>query len=99
MISLYSIVRKPIITEKASKLLGQFQVTFEVRKNANKYQIKEAIKTLFDIDVLSIKTMIVRGKVKRLGKKYGKRKNIKKAIVCVDKNADINKLGIITDEQ
>jgi len=92
MINLYSIIRKPIMTEKTSSFLNQNKISFEVLKQATKHQINLALKKIFNIDSLSINTMVVRGKVKNVGRSSGKRKNIKKAIVTIDKNIDINNL-------
>jgi large subunit ribosomal protein L23 len=94
MISLYSIIRKPIITEKSSILLKIRKISFEIVKTATKNQIKEALKLIFDIKSKTIRTMIIRGKKKRMGKFHGKRKNIKKAIITVDKKTNINKFII-----
>lgn len=91
MVHLYSIIRCPIITEKSSILLKNHKISFEVIKDATKKQIKTAIFSIFQIHVKQIQTMIIRGKIKRTGKTYGKRKNVKKAIVTIDKNVDINK--------
>lgn len=91
MVHLYSIIRCPIITEKSSFLLKDHKISFEVTKNATKKQIKAAVFTVFQINVVQIQTMITRGKLKRAGKTYGKRKNIKKAIITIDKKIDINK--------
>jgi large subunit ribosomal protein L23 len=49
---------------------------------------------VFDIKSKTIRTMIIRGKKKRIGRFYGKRKNIKKAIITVDKKININKFII-----
>lgn len=92
MINLYSILRKPIITEKTSTLLKTNKVTFEVNKNANKYQIREAFKILFGTKSIKVHIIITCGKLKRMGKTLGKRKNIKKAIITVGKEFDTNKL-------
>lgn len=92
MINLYSILRKPIITEKTSKLLKEKKVAFEVHKNVSKYQIKEAFKVLFGTKSIKINIMITCGKLKRIGKTFGKRKNIKKAIITVGKEFNPNEL-------
>jgi large subunit ribosomal protein L23 len=92
MISLYSIIKRPIITEKTSSLLNKSKVSFEVFKHATKYQIHLALKKIFNINAKSINTMIIRGKLKNIGKYHGKRKNIKKAVVTINKNIDINNL-------
>jgi len=79
------IIKKPIIlTEKSSRLReGQNQVMFEVHKNANKIQIKDAIQTLFKVGVVDVNTLVYRGKDKRMGRGYAKLPNWKKAIVTL----------------
>jgi len=79
------IIRRPILlTEKASTLREEHnQVVFEVAREANKIQIKSAIETLFNVGVVSVRTQIVRGKDRRMGRGYGKLPNWKKAIVTL----------------
>jgi large subunit ribosomal protein L23 len=79
------IIRRPIIlTEKSNRLReGQNQVIFEVHKDANKIQIKDAIQTLFKVGVVDVNTLIMRGKDKRMGRGYAKLRNWKKAIVTL----------------
>ena len=56
---------------------------FEVRKDANKIQIKSAIETLFKVGVIDVNTLNMRGKEKRMGRGYAKLRNWKKAIVTL----------------
>lgn len=75
---------RPIITEKSSMFLGDEQTfAFEVGLNSNKHQIKTAIQRFYGVDVDKIRTMVVRGKVKRFGRHHGKRSNWKKAYVTL----------------
>ncbi|WP_437279856.1 50S ribosomal protein L23 [Sorangium sp. So ce375] len=85
------IIRRPIIlTEKSSRLRDQGnKVIFEVRREANKIQIKDAIQTLFKVGVLDVNTMIMRGKEKRMGRGYAKLRNWKKAIVTLKEGDEI----------
>lgn len=85
------VIKRPIaLTEKAALLKEeQNQVIFEVELKANKIQIREAVEKLFDVQVESVNTLIQRGKVKRLGRKYLKRPNWKKAIVTLKEGSDI----------
>ena len=77
-----SIIRKPIfLTEKSNTLRGKNQVVFEVLRDANKVQIKEAVIKLFNVKVESVNTMVYRGKDRRMGRGYAKMQNWKKAIV------------------
>ena len=79
----YQIVRRPIITEKTTRLLEtENKYAFRVDPRANKMEIKEAVEGLFNVNVVNVTTMNVRGKPKqrRFGD-GGKRANWKKAIV------------------
>ena len=78
-----SVILFPLITEKSSVLQATSnQYCFVVRKDANKLEIAQAVKSLKKgIEVESVNTQIIRGKVKRMGVSYGKRSNWKKAIV------------------
>jgi large subunit ribosomal protein L23 len=85
------IIRRPIIlTEKSNRLReGNNQVIFEVRRDANKIQIKDAIQTLFKVGVVDVNTMVMRGKDKRMGRGYAKLHNWKKAIVTLKAGDEI----------
>ncbi len=85
------IIRRPIIlTEKSSRLRDQGnKVIFEVRREANKIQIKDAIQTLFKVGVVDVNTMIMRGKEKRMGRGYAKLRNWKKAIITLKEGDEI----------
>lgn len=80
------IIVKPIITEKSNMGLEEGKYTFKVAKKATKVQIAKAVETLFNVKVLSVNTMIVKGKEKRVGANSGKRPDWKKAIVTIDTN-------------
>ena len=76
------IIISPLITEKSSRnSVANNSYTFKVSVNANKIEIKQAIEKVFDVNVLKVNTINQRGKVKRLGRYSGKRKDWKKAIV------------------
>jgi large subunit ribosomal protein L23 len=79
------VIRKPIIlTEKANVLREKNnQVIFEVAREANKVQIKDAVQKLFKVTVTSVNTMVMRGKDRRMGRGYAKTQNWKKAIVTL----------------
>lgn len=81
---LHQIIRKPLITEK-SNLMKEVDnvVAFEVDINSNKVEIKQAVEKAFDVKVQNIRTIIVAGKVKRMGRNFGKRSNIKKAYITL----------------
>jgi len=91
------IIRRPLLTEKGTFLKetgghgeGQVepealksQLLFEVARDANKIEIRHAVEKLWNVDVVAVRTAVVRGKEKRLGRFIGKRSNWKKAIVTI----------------
>jgi large subunit ribosomal protein L23 len=78
------VVRRPMITEKSTRQKEESrQYVFEVHRNANKIEIQSAVERLFKVKVLQVRTSNVLGKVKRLGRKYGKRPDWKKAVVTL----------------
>jgi large subunit ribosomal protein L23 len=78
----YDIIRRPVDTEKTTLQKELYnQITLEVDRRANRVAIRKAIETIFNVRVASVKTMQVRGKVKRRGRTLGKRRDWKKAIV------------------
>ncbi len=79
-----SIIIRPLITEKTTQQKDDnHQYVFEVHRDANKIEIKSAVEQLFKVKVLKVRTINVLGKIKRLGRKYGKRPDWKKAIVTL----------------
>jgi len=80
------IIIKPIITERSNDNIQNGKYSFQVAKNATKIQVAQAAETLFNVRVLKVNTMIVKGKVKRMGAHEGKRPDWKKAIVTIDTN-------------
>ena len=77
----FDIIRRPIVTEKSTLLQEQGRYTFEVAPAANKHQIKQAVEEAFDVEVVRVNTMNVRGKRKRFGPRLAARPSWKKAIV------------------
>ncbi len=92
MIHMREIIIAPLITEKSGQqMAAQNAYTFKVSVNANKVEIKKAIEKIFSVRVLSVNTINMLGKPKKLGKYNGKRPDWKKAIVTLkpgDKIAD-----------
>lgn len=87
------IIQRPLVTEKTAmaREVGNRYV-FAVDRQATKHQIKEAIQSLFNVKVLGVNTMIVRGRYRRYGRGLGKTPNWKKAIVTLDKGNKIDLL-------
>ena len=82
------IIIKPIITEKSNDGLQDGKYTFEVNKKATKIDIARAVEKLFDVKVLKVNTITVKGKEKRVGVHVGKTSEWKKAIVTIDANPE-----------
>jgi large subunit ribosomal protein L23 len=74
---------RPIVTEKSTLGSEHNQVTFEVRIDATKPQIKEAVEGVFGVKVKAVNTLRQQGKLKRFRGKLGKRPDYKKAIVTL----------------
>ncbi len=91
MSRVYEVIRRPIVSEKTTRISEQGQHAFEVSIDATKPEIKIAIETLFKARVLAVNTLRVKGKVKRFKGREGRRKEIKKAYVTLhrDDNIDI----------
>ena len=86
------IIFEPIVSEKSYDLIEDSNTyTFVVDRRANKTQIKQAVASIFDVQVLSVNTMNRKGKLKRTGYVLGKRKDTKRALV---KLADGDKIDI-----
>ena len=86
----YDVIRKPIITEKATMASQANAVVFEVAMSANKPMIKEAVEGLFGVKVKAVNTTITKGKVKRFKGILGKRKDVKKAYVTLEEGNAID---------
>ena len=88
------IIIRPVITEKSNDEMQAGKYTFEVNKKATKVDIARAVEKLFEVKVLKVNTMTVKGKTKRVGYHTGKTSDWKKAIVTIDINpADKTYLG------
>lgn len=76
-------IKRPLILTEKGQLLREEEnkYLFEVDRKANKAQIRHAIETLFNVTVTEVNTMIVRGRIRRMGRGYAKTQNWKKAIV------------------
>lgn len=79
------IIKRPLVlTEKGNTLREEEnQYLFEVARDANKAQIRSAVETLFDVKVTKVRTLIVRGNVRRMGRGWAKTQNWKKAMVSL----------------
>ena len=80
------VIIKPIITERSSMDMQEGKYTFKVNKKATKVEIAKAVEKLFGVKVLSVNTISVKGKQKRVGAHVGMTSDWKKAIVTIDTN-------------
>lgn len=85
----YDILVRPLITEKGTYLGGLGKYPFEVLREANKLQIKEAVELAFNVKVSAVNTMIMHGKMRRVGKNMGMTKDWKKAVVTLEPGQSI----------
>ena len=82
MMDFYQIIKRPLITEKATKQKEQVnQLTFEVDRHANKILVWNAIEKIFKVKVLSVTVINVKGKKRMVGRNVGRKPDWKKAIV------------------
>jgi large subunit ribosomal protein L23 len=104
MRSAQSVIKRPLLTEKSARLREtggaaaapaegedySQKVVFEVARDANKIEIRQAIQSLFNVTVTGVRTVVVRGKVKRLGRFSGQRPTWKKAVVTLKAGDNIS---------
>ena len=82
--NIHDVIKGPIITEKLDQAREKFrQYSFIVDKKATKIDVARAVESLFKVSVEGVRTNVVHGKVKRVGKNIGRRPNYKKAIVTL----------------
>jgi large subunit ribosomal protein L23 len=79
----YQVVKRPLITEKATLIKEQNRYAFEVMKEANKRQIKEAVGVAFKVNVVKVNVMSVPGKMRRIGRRQVLTPVWKKAVVTL----------------
>jgi len=78
----YDIILRPIITEQSTEHVDLKKYVFEVARNANKIEIKEAVEVIFGVEVIKVTTLNMKGKKKRMGRyPEGSRSDWKKAVV------------------
>ena len=80
---LYEVLRRPLITEKNAMLQAQGKYAFEIAREANKPQIKQAVEKAFKVKVLAVNVMTVPGKTRRVGRQQVLTQSWKKAIVTL----------------
>jgi large subunit ribosomal protein L23 len=84
------IVLRPLVTEKATTLKDDHnQVSFQVALDANKVEVRQAVEAIFKVKVRDVRTQVVFGKEKRMGRYVGRRPSWKKAIVTLGAGSKI----------
>ena len=79
----YQLILNPLVTEKATQLSEFNKIVFSVPLSANKIDIKSSIEKIYSVKVLSVNTILLKGKTKRFKGVLGRRNNSKKAIVTL----------------
>lgn len=87
---MYEVIRRPVITEKATLASEHNQVTFRVPMDATKPEIKQAVEKLFSVKVSGVNTLRIKGKTKRFRGRPGKRSDYKKAVVTLAEGYSID---------
>lgn len=87
---LLKVLVAPIISEKATAAAERGQVVFKVLRDATKPEIKAAVELMFKVQVDKVSVLNVKGKAKRFGRSEGRRRNVRKAFVCLAAGQEIN---------
>ncbi len=83
-VELRKLLKRPLMTEKSVRLQEtENSYAFEVPRSTNKIEIKRAVEEIFDVEVQSVRTITVHGKLKRMGRYEGRRRSWKKAVVTL----------------
>lgn len=91
---LMTVVLGPHVSEKTTALADKHnQVVFRVRRDSNKIDIRRAVELLFDVTVEQVRVVNCRGKIKKFGQEYGRRKDWKKAYITLAEGDDIDFMG------
>lgn len=91
---LLKVLRAPHISEKASMLTEKTNtLVLKVAKEATKAEVKAAVEKLFEVEVADVRTLIVKGKVKRHGQRVGRRSDWKKAYVTLKEGQNLDFVG------
>ena len=86
------IIKRPLVLTEKGNLLREEenQYLFEVDRRANKAQIRNAVESLFNVNVQKVRTLIVRGRMRRMGRGWAKTRNWKKAMVSLSDGESID---------
>lgn len=89
----HNVIIRPVVSERSYSKMEENKYTFEVAKNANKYQIKDAVEELFNVKVTRVNTLTVKSKTKRVRYVAGKTRTWKKAVVTLREGDAIEIFG------
>lgn len=89
---LLQIIQAAHVTEKTSRLAAANQLVFKVEKTATKEEIRAAVESLLEVEVIAVNTVVAKGKTKRFRNRMGSRKDFKKAYVSLNKSVDMEAL-------
>ena len=89
----YDVIVSPVITEKSTRLSEQNKVMFNVRLDANKSEVKDAVQNIFGVKVEGVNTLVRLGKQKRFKNTIGKQNDTKKAIITLAEGQKIDLEG------
>jgi large subunit ribosomal protein L23 len=87
---MFEVIRRPLITEKATRMTEHNQIAFYVALDATKPEIKATVEALFKVTVRAVNTMVQPGKAKRVRGRLGRRSETKKAIVTLAEGQTID---------
>ncbi|MDZ7800415.1 MAG: 50S ribosomal protein L23 [Trueperaceae bacterium] len=94
--NVHDVIRRPVLSEKAVSEIEAGKYAFFVHPGANRTQIKDAVETVFEVDVVKINLLNVPGKLKRMGRYQGRSPNRKKAVVTLAAGQKIQQLEGLT---
>ena len=92
----HDVIKRPVLSEKAVQSIDAGKYAFFVHPQANRTQIKDAVEKVFDVDVIKINLVKVRGKIRRQGRTSGRDADRKKAIVTLAAGQKIQQLEGLT---
>lgn len=86
----FEVIKRPLITEKSTKLIELGKYTFEVMQGVNKVEIAKAVEQAFKVNVVKVNIVNVRKKERRVGKYTGLRPAVRKAVVTLQKGQTLD---------
>ncbi|NDH32869.1 MAG: 50S ribosomal protein L23, partial [Betaproteobacteria bacterium] len=88
---LMKVLLAPIVSEKSTQIAEKRnQVAFRIMEDATKAEVKAAVELLFKVEVNAVQVLNLPGKAKRFGRFMGRRRNLRKAYVCLKAGQEIN---------